>query len=213
MKIKICIPHYCGLSKETIESVRNLKDKIDFDVIVTESTYIATGRNNSILGKASSNVKPILDKQYSHYLMVDSDIQFTPEQVIRLVNHKIPIVAGLYKSRCNDDGVAGYFSLVEGNCNKSLSMLYNGLEIVDWCGAGFLLIESEVLQNMDYPWFRHLYVPYTEIDGTNHCLCTGEDMGFCILAKKAGYKIVVDCDCKVNHIIDKNKAYNIQEHE
>jgi GT2 family glycosyltransferase len=65
-----------------------------------------------------------------------------------------------------------------------------------WCGGAFLLVKREVLENMDYPWFRHIYV-----DMGYRANQTGEDIGFCVNAQNSGYKIAIDCGCVVKHLI------------
>lgn len=211
MKLKICTVHYCGLSSATRQSIEALRGKIDFFHVMAEATYIGQGRNTAILNGPNSRVKPALEPQYTHYLMLDSDIGFTPEQLEILIKRDLPIVSGAYESRSNPGrAVAGGWKIVAGNIDEGIVLNETGLKEVRWCGAGFLLLKREVLETLEFPWFYHEDIRYSDY-GVQHCVQAGEDVSFCLKAARAGYKIFVDFDCKVQHIINKQEAYNMQE--
>jgi len=142
---------------------------------------------------------------YDYYMCIDSDIEFNPEDVQALVNRNVDIISGFYQFRYNNNyGVAGTFQYTGCTIHKDGFLKWDstGLKEVDWVGAGFLLIKREVLENIDFPYFREGILTYINNDGKEEAQWHGEDVGFCISAKKAGYKIYVDCDVKVNHIIN-----------
>jgi len=112
-------------------------------------------------------------------LFWDSDIVADVEDVEKLRNSNLDIVSGSYEHR----GKSGMVC-----CTPDLPLDSFGLHELDYCGAGFLFIKKEVFQKLNKPYFFH----YPDEPG--------EDIYFCREAKKAGFKVYVDCDCKVLHI-------------
>jgi hypothetical protein len=202
--IKICTPFYNVIHPETSLSVGKLyKAGYNIEWSKAESTYIHEGRNVLVCGKTNSLERPKIPVGVSHFLCLDADISFEPEHLKKLLDWNLPIVSGVYRSRkVSTEYVAGKWVLVEGNMGPALPDSTKGfMTDVDWVGAGFLLIKREVFEKLPYPWFHHAWVDYIEEDGTKHRTQTGEDLSFCLLAKKNGYAIACDCDCVVKHHI------------
>ena len=145
------------------------------------------------------------DFEFDYYLAIDSDIEFLPEHVKALIDRDVDIVCGAYQYR-RDPGftVAGCFcDNTPGLINLKTGFLpwnETGLKEVDWTGAGFLLIKKHVFEALKYPWFREEIIEF-EKDGKNYASWTGEDVGFCMAAKAAGFKVYCDMDVKVNHMV------------
>jgi len=196
--IKICIPHYAGLDPRTEDSLRILGD--GYDVQRCQGTYISEARNVMLNQRGTSAVwqKPI--GEYSHFLFVDADIGFTMDNINALLAHDVPIVAGAYESRHDGDYITGGGFDSVGNVTF-LGKEASGTRSVEWVGAGFLLVKAEVFCELPYPWFRHEWVR-TVLGGVEHQVQTGEDVGFCISAKKQGFDILLDCDCVVQHFLN-----------
>jgi len=68
---------------------------------------------------------------------------------------------------------------------------------VEFCGMAWMLVKRGVFENkkIEYPWFIH---PPTIVDGIidTH----GGDVSFCLKAKNAGYKVMIDSEVIVGHI-------------
>ena len=58
------------------------------------------------------------------------------------------------------------------------------------CGFGFCLIKCEVIKTMRKR-YKSLFEPFKGV---------GEDIAFCIRAKKCGYKIMIDRDVRLGHV-------------
>tara|TARA_B100000965_G_scaffold190967_1_gene159401 strand:+ start:3896 stop:4735 length:840 start_codon:yes stop_codon:yes gene_type:complete len=118
-----------------------------------------------------------------------------------------PIVSGWY---CTEDGrttsVAHWLDEEDFASNGGV-MNHETLETiqkrkkpftVDYAGFGWLLIKKGVFEdkNMPYPWFA----PKMQVfeSGTVQDMC-GEDVSFCLDAKKAGYEIWCDPRIRVGH--------------
>ena len=63
---------------------------------------------------------------------------------------------------------------------------------VDWVGTAFTLINMKVFKKMPRPWFEYDFNP-------KHIV--GEDVLFCIKAKKLGYKVYVDPEVNIGHLL------------
>jgi len=194
--IIICIPYYDKIDSRTIESVNNT----NLLVRTMRSTYLANSRNLMTHNNTSSRKWQTLSKEITHYLYVDSGNVFDPINVDMLLKHDLPIISGAYKARNNDEFYcAGHAEYKPNKITKNyLPITTKGLREVDIVGAGFLLVKREVLEKMDYPWFRYEWIRFKKND-IEYQTQSGEDVGFCIHAKRYGYKIYVDCDCIIKH--------------
>ena len=109
-------------------------------------------------------------------LFWDSDIIATAEDVQKLLALDLPIVSGAYQQR-----------ETEQYCGN-IPMGETGLHEVEYCGAGFLCIKREVFKKFKDEFYFWNYKEQP-----------GEDIGFCRQARELGYKIYVDCNCKIIH--------------
>lgn len=139
---------------------------------------------------------------YDYMLWIDSDVLFRFEDFQALLAHKVDMVAGLYLMSDNarfaavermDEAVfakAGEFEFL----TPAKLAGRQGLVQVDYCGFGFVLVRKGVFEKLEYPWFRPLYL---ELGGVSEF--TAEDVGFCLMAKRAGMKMFVDPKVVVGH--------------
>ncbi len=139
---------------------------------------------------------------YDYMLWIDSDVLFRFEDFQALLAHKVDMVAGLYLMSDNarfaavermDETVfasAGEFEFL----TPAKMAGRQGLVPVDYCGFGFVLVRKGVFEKLEYPWFRPLYL---ELGGVSEF--TAEDVGFCLMAKRAGMKMYVDPKVVVGH--------------
>jgi hypothetical protein len=188
---------------KSLEKLQNCKE-IDVDIMECQGATISKLRSNGVDLDNPQVVKKTITA-YDYYMAIDSDIEFEVEDVLKLLSHNLDIVSGAYQFRGDMDlMVAGIEVKNPGTSAGNLAFTHwgeTGLREVDWVGAGFLLIKKEVLEAMEYPYFFERAVQYT----SNGVLCSmlvGEDVGFCLSAREAGFKIHCDCDVKVKHIVD-----------
>ena len=152
--------------------------------------------------------------EYDYQLWIDSDIVFNTEKFWQLCalaepeeGKKNAITTGWY---CTEDGksssVAHWmdengFKDNGGVMNhETLSSLDGRTEpfTVDYAGFGWMLIRKGVFEDKElkYPWFA----PKMQIfeSGEVQDMC-GEDVSFCLDAKKAGFSILCDPRIRVGH--------------
>lgn len=130
----------------------------------------------------------------THLWMCDTDQVYPQDALTRLLAHDLPIVAAKVHRRGPPydpillRGVRDHFKPV-----PEAEWAKGGLVEVDATGCGSVLVKIEVFKRLTRPWFRF------ELNGDGK-KDVGEDVGFYIAARQAGYRIFVDCDCKVGHL-------------
>lgn len=190
--ICICIPYYKTMSPAAAFSLSSLAGR--YTVRGRGSALIYEARNWLINMGQSDIKKQSLDEEISHYLFVDSDMSFSEEHIRMLKDSDKLIISGACESRRHRGKYcAGMFGPNYSIGTYSTSD-ETGIRQVDWVGGAFLMVKREALEQMEYPWFRHVY-----IDMGFRANQTGEDIGFCINAKEKGIPIFVNLDCKVGH--------------
>lgn len=210
MKIKVGVPFakHGRITEETLHSVNQLATCKDFqvEVVAQQGSNIPRARNAMINGEKSNLIRQTLSG-FDFYLCVDADTGFTPDNVRQLLAHDLDIVSGACpQKQAPDHFAAGWFGEVEGISLNSdrVSVDKTGLIEVDWAGAGFLLVKREALESMDYPWFTSREIFFESEQGPCAQLIS-EDLGFCMKAKQAGKKIMLDADCRVDHVVHPNE--------
>jgi hypothetical protein len=142
--------------------------------------------------------------EYDVWLTIDSDIVFTPEQVVELLEDtkKYRVVSGLYRMQdmkhmaCVKEWNTDYFKKTGSfefmkadeleREDKYISVAYNGM--------GFFACRREVLEKMKYPYFSY---PLIEFDGLKD-MCS-EDVAFCKNLKDIGFDVTVNTTLRVGH--------------
>jgi hypothetical protein len=138
---------------------------------------------------------------YDFMLWIDSDVVFRVEDVVELLKCNADIVSGLYLMQGGRSFAAvehldeevfqrgGRFDFLtpEQVANRDVFE-------VGYAGFGFTMIKHGVFERLEYPWFRPIFMQMGD------CFdFTGEDVGFCMQAKKAGIKVLVNPKVIVGH--------------
>src|ERR1700722_14006110 len=152
-------------------------------------------------------------------LMVCSDIEFTLDDVLTLVDANLPIVSGVYYSHLGPHGepspvVYQWEDSPDSPSGRHLAPIsswgdewpidpsepmpddLNPFTVVAGVGAGFFMVRCDVLDRLEVlhgdpcPWF------YEEIRDSGHL---GEDLAFCLRAEDAGFHTLVDRRVQVAH--------------
>jgi hypothetical protein len=188
-----------------------LKNGHDVIVVNEYSSFVPFSRMRT-LGLdvlRGSEQKPFNGIDYDIWMTFDSDIIFTPEQVLELIEdtNKYPVVSGLYKMQdmstypCVREWDTDYFKVAgsfqfmevgeEKKCEKYIPVVYNGM--------GFFACRKGVIEKLKYPYFSY---PLIEIDaGRGKILkdMCSEDVAFCKNLTDAGFEIIVNTTLCVGH--------------
>jgi hypothetical protein len=168
---------------------------VRFIIVPSSHCYLSTSKNQGVnnFSGCERKTQPITDCEA--VIFVDSDHSFTPENIEALVNSPYDITGAAYRYRQGptDCFVAGTMR-DDGYLTARLLAIETGVHRVDWVGGGFIAVKSTVFEQLEYPWFRR-----GVIDNGATAVELGEDIGFCLQAKRAGIPVWVDCDCQVGH--------------
>jgi hypothetical protein len=134
---------------------------------------------------------------YDKILWIDSDIIFTPEDVIKSYESPYDIVAGAYMIASGE--VVVYRKLFGPGLSKDEVMSMTEPEKVFGAGMGFMAVKSGVFESLTRPWFQSPVVT-TQIDEKDFTFpIMGEDLSFCHRAGEAGFEIWFDPSLKLIH--------------
>jgi GT2 family glycosyltransferase len=133
--------------------------------------------------------KRAIDQGAEWLLFIDDDHVFPDDLLLRLLAHELPIVGALYVQRQPPFRPLAYSARLE-NRYEFLDLTKHGpndLVEVAALGTGGMLIRSEVLHEMPFPWFEHGVA--------------SEDLIFCDKARALGFPVHVDLGCRMGHML------------
>lgn len=126
---------------------------------------------------------------------MDYDVAPPPNALIKLLNLKTDIAAGVYHAK----QVPSYpLILVKGHPYAFEDYEVGDLIKVDGVGMGCTLIHMDVFRKIQPPWFRTIQP--TTSDGSHLTPQLTEDIYFCNKARDAGYEIIVDTSVQCGHV-------------
>jgi len=149
---------------------------------------------------------------YDYQLWIDSDIVFSTEKFWQLIDLAIPeegeereIAAGWYATEDGHTTSVAHWLSEEDFAKNGGVMNHETVEsitkkrkpfTVDYTGFGWTLIKHGVFERLEYPWFA----PKMQVfdSGNVQDMC-GEDVSFCLDAKKMGMVTWCDPRIRVGH--------------
>jgi hypothetical protein len=123
-------------------------------------------------------------------LWVDSDCMVYADSALKLLAHDRDIISGVCTAKQSPYNIhAGYYRDGKVIVANHLIDTPGVKDDLDWVGCGFLLVRTAVFDHIEKPYFA-----FIGDEGR------GEDVHFCLQARKAGYKISIDPLCHVGHV-------------
>jgi len=153
--------------------------------------------------------KDFLESSCDYLLFIDSDINFEPEDIFRLMawglDPKKGIVAAVPRTRSTDKV---YIATLDHDEDNSLSMNAMGLVRAKRVATAFMLVRREVFTDMvdAHPEWKY---KDPRVDGIVPCLFdfqlteegyVGEDFLFCDRARELGYEVWIDPTISLGHM-------------
>ena len=212
-KSSICIamPCYDSVKINTMLSIFQLiqllgKGGIEVGINTMKSPLIHQARNYL--------TAVFLTTEYSHLLFIDADVEFAPEAVLRMVTAKKDIICTPYRTKNPD--LNNHTYTVKFPDPKVIPILPGGLVEIEAGPTGLMLIDRKVfekiiknrpdlkIKNRVNPGikedekshgFYHLFFDFAFEDGYT----IGEDLSFCKLARKEGFKLYANTDSMTAH--------------
>ena len=137
----------------------------------------------------------IVKGPYDYLFAVDYDISFTPDTLIKLLNHDVDVVSGIYIQRFHDRHVIEIFEETGQGGFQHIpwqNIKGKGLVQVGAVGLGCALIKKQVMVDIGYPQFYYR-------SALDHKDTYSEDLFFCRKALDKGFKIYADTTVLCDH--------------
>ncbi len=172
----------------------SIQNGVDVKIAKTYGSIIAMNRN--------SLATMAVDGNFDYALLIDSDMVFDEDALIRLLKHDRDIISGLcvcktppYNPVAKQLNKDGGYTVREG---LDEGRFYSDLDMV---GTAFMLIKVDVFRKLKRPYFAS-----PEFKDS----IMGEDVYFCRKAKKAGFDICIDTSLDIGHIGE--AIFSIHDH-
>ena len=213
--VYMAMPCYDSVKINTMLSVFKLiqelpKSGIKLGINTMKSSLIHQARNYL------SSV--FLTTEYQYLLFIDSDVEFEPEAVIKMLVAQKDIVCTPYRTK--DEDVEKHVYTVEFKDPEHVAFLPGGLVEIEAGPTGLMLIDRKVFEKIikNHPelkinnratpriasrgvWkgdshnFYYNFFNFSFEDG----YAMGEDISFCKLARKNGFKLYANTESPTTH--------------
>ncbi len=176
--------------------------KISWALSTGFSSHVADAREITIAG---TKVNSLLENRpfegnltYDKLLWIDSDIEFYPEDVVKLYKSEKDIVCGGYLQANGE--VMAYETIKKGPYKIEEVERMRDLVEIEAAGFGFMCVKQGVFESMSRPWFQSSVTTVKLDNGLDYTFnMIGEDISWCQRVRDLGYTIWFDPSVKLNH--------------
>lgn len=189
MKILLGMPCVDKIPTKTVISLLQTVKKDAVDPMLSEGSLVYDSRD------AIANFA--IENGYDYILYADSDMIFNADDLKALLAHNVGICSGLYVTRRGENQNVAYSKIITRRRFPKYRQpklipdgQSSGFGEIAACGLGFCLIKCSVIKTM-FKYYKSLFEPKWGV---------GEDIAFCIRARRLGYKTFIDRDVKLGHI-------------
>lgn len=186
MKVAICCPCMDEVDTYFAASLCNL-----------DTSGLETSKNfseSSLVYDSREKLAKYAAETADYALWIDSDMTFQPNALKKLLENDADIVSGLFFRRRPPYTPAYYTEIrygLEGErSEKELTEIPVAPIELDATGMAFTLMRTKVLADC-FKEYGSCFMPL---------MGYGEDISFCIRAKRLGYKIFLDPSVEVGHV-------------
>jgi cellulose synthase/poly-beta-1,6-N-acetylglucosamine synthase-like glycosyltransferase len=183
-----------------------------YDIMVTYGVHsfvtFARMRTMQLDVRRGKDQKPFPGVPYDVWVTIDSDVIFTPDQLMMLIDStdRHPVVSGMYLMACGQE----YAITVQRKRYQPSFVTPTQIEMwrkshpgqdflqVDYAGMGFFAARREALEAIPYPYFWR-DIEEVVMDGKVLRDQGTEDVNFCLNLKEAGYPVHVHTGLRVGH--------------
>jgi len=148
-----------------------VRPDVEVSLAFVKGTYLPRAR--------ASLVQYAEERLSTHILWLDADMRFPKDTLLRLIDHKVSIVAANYPTRQPP------ILPTAVDVDRNLVFAVEGLQEVERCGMGVMLTDMAVFRAIGKPYFA---LGYSRADDDY----SGEDTFFCERARKEGFPIFID---------------------
>ena len=206
--VYIAMPCYDSVKINTMLSVIKLvqqlaRSGINVGINTMKSPLIHQARNYL--------TSVFLTTEYQYLLFIDSDVEFEPDAVFRMLVAKKDIICTPYRTKSEPLDVPVY--TVEFKDPKNIPILPGGLVELEAGPTGLMLIDRRVFEKIikNHPDLKiknkatptankshEFYYNFFDF-GFNEGYSTGEDISFCRLARGNNFKIYANTESTTKH--------------
>lgn len=196
-KVLIATPSYDGridvwYANSLAESIRlGLANDIYFAPVYMSYDALIQRSRNDLIAIA-------IESEFDDIIWIDSDIEWNPEWLLKLLNYDVDVVGGTYPKKSIEEQYT-----VKCNPEKLVGTI-DGLIVVESLGTGFLRLSKKAIQ---YLWDNS--EPYTHNGQERRWIfevkiqdgdIISEDVLMCQKLRDGGFSIYLDPSMTCNHI-------------
>lgn len=166
----------------------------DYLAILTKPTgTIGAGyHTNSAPWNRNLIIREALHQECSHIFFIDDDMALEPNTLIRLLEHDVDVISGLYLNRVHPHSPIIFdYNPIKRYSTHHLRDGEKGLIEIEACGFGCLLVKTHVFALLEEPYVRA---------GQIYPDKRSEDVDFCLRLRATDIKIHCDLDIVAGHI-------------
>jgi glycosyltransferase involved in cell wall biosynthesis len=206
--VYIAMPCYDSVKINTMLSVIKLVEQFRYSGV---KMGINTMKSPLIHQARNYLTSVFLTTEYQYLLFIDSDVEFEPDAVFRMLVAKKDIICTPY--RVKSEQLDKHIYTVEFKDPKNIPFLPGGLVEIEAGPTGLMLIDRTVFEKIikNHPDLKiknkatptadkslEFYYNFFDFGFDNH-YSTGEDISFCKLAKENDFKIYANTESTTQH--------------
>ena len=206
--VYIAMPCYDSVKINTMLSVIKLVEQFRYSGV---KMGINTMKSPLIHQARNYLTSVFLTTEYQYLLFIDSDVEFEPDAVFRMLVAKKDIICTPY--RVKSEQLDKHIYTVEFKDPKNIPFLPGGLVELEAGPTGLMLIDRTVFEKIikNHPDLKiknkatptadkslEFYYNFIDFGFDNH-YATGEDISFCKLAKENDFKIYANTESTTKH--------------
>ena len=206
--VYIAMPCYDSVKINTMLSVIKLVEQFRYSGV---KMGINTMKSPLIHQARNYLTSVFLTTEYQYLLFIDSDVEFEPDAVFRMLVAKKDIICTPY--RVKSEQLDKHIYTVEFKDPKNIPFLPGGLVELEAGPTGLMLIDRMVFEKIikNRPDLKiknratpsadkslEFYYNFFDFGFDNH-YATGEDISFCKLAKENDFKIYANTESTTKH--------------
>lgn len=207
MKVFLALPYMRELTPQTQATVNFFQLEAASQGIEVEEFH---WKGDSLIAHARNVcLAKFLQSDADELFFLDSDVACGAGVFTRMLTHRVDIVAGVYRQKCDDEK---YPVRWKGGIEKRVVDVRTGLLAAEAVPFGFIRISRNMIQFLveTYPdmWFHTPLLPDVKIPALFSTECIGhefwgEDFYFCRLLRQTRHMIWVDPEIPLMHVGDK----------
>lgn len=177
------------------------KEGITWTWVNDYASHVADAREVTLAGNRKNDVsdsRPFAGElTYDKLLWIDSDIAWSPKDVLKLYKSDKDIISGAYLFA--NGTVAAYAEkLGKAYTHAEVAVMTEPFK-VKGIGFGFVAIKAGVFELLSRPWFQQAQVTHT-MNGIEYTFpVTGEDLSWCYRVQDLGFDVWLDPEVQVTH--------------